>query len=270
MKKYIIIGLIVIIGVVLLVVPLFNDEPIIVEDNTEPPAIFAFQENLATKGREKVQLEIQINDTVEKLELFYNDSLFGSWKNPKSSFNLELDAGIFGVGARTLLLVSTLKDGSSIADDRLVRVLSDIIPKKLIIQVLNEYPHNTMSFTQGLEFYNGALYEGTGDPGNMGKSIIAEVDLLTGDLIKTMGLGAGFFGEGITIFNNTAYQLTWQNQKCYTYSLEKDLQLSGEFNYTGEGWGLCNDGQALIMSNGTERLVYRDPTSFGIIKTVNS
>lgn len=122
MNKYITIGLIVIFG--------SCKEEVTPGDAEKLPAIFAFQDNLATVGDEIVPLEINIIEDVAKLELFYNDSLLETWNNPKETVRFKLKAGVFGVGTRTLNLLSTLKDGSSFVDNRMVRVLSDIIPEK--------------------------------------------------------------------------------------------------------------------------------------------
>lgn len=268
MKKYIIIGLIVIVGGVFLLKPLFKDE--VIEDNPKEilPALFSFSDNLATVGDEKAPLEITINnDEIAKLELLYNDSILKTWKNPKGKLSFTLEAGVFGVGTRTLNLLSTMKDGSSFVDNRMVRVLSDIIPQKRIAKIVAEHPHEPTSFTQGLAFYNGKLYEGTGDPGDQGKTIVAEVDLTSGKIVNSMGLQAGFFGEGITVMNDKLYQLTWKNQKCYVYDVNT-LQLLSEFNYKGEGWGLTHDGTSLIMSDGTERITFRNPETFAIEHTI--
>ena len=268
MKKYIIVGLIVLVGGVLLLKPLFTEEPIneIPEENL--PALFNFEENLATVGEESAPLEITINsEEITKLELYYNDSILKTWTNPKGKLNFTLDAGLFGVGTRTLNLLSTLNDGSSFVDNRMVRVLSDITPQKRVAKIIKEYPHDPTSFTQGLAFYNGKLFEGTGDPGDQGKTIVAEVDLASGKIINSIGLQAGFFGEGITVLKDKIYQITWKNQKCYVYDVNT-LQLLSEFNYKGEGWGLTNNGESLIMSDGTERIVFRNAETFSIEKTL--
>jgi len=268
MKKYIIIGLLILVGAVFLIKPLLNGSEEVDPSEEVLPAIFKFEDNLATIGDEKAPLEIVINNNdIEKLELYYNDSILKTWKNPKGKINFSLEAGLFGVGTRTLNLLSTLKDGSSFVDNRMVRVLSDIIPLKKSAQILGEYPHNPTSFTQGLAFYNGKLYEGTGDPGDQGKTIVAEVELSSGAILNSNGLQAGFFGEGITVMNDKIYQLTWKNQKCYVYDVNS-LQLLSEFNYKGEGWGLTHDGTSLIMSDGTERIVFRNPETFAIERTI--
>ncbi|TBR19340.1 MAG: glutaminyl-peptide cyclotransferase, partial [Chitinophagaceae bacterium] len=79
----------------------------------------------------------------------------------------------------------------------------------LSYSILQAFPHDTSSFTQGLTFYNGLLYEGTGE--YEGKSKLMQVDLLTGKSIAKISLHNKFFGEGITILHDTIYQLTWQN-----------------------------------------------------------
>ncbi|MDX2359495.1 MAG: glutaminyl-peptide cyclotransferase [Crocinitomicaceae bacterium] len=266
MKKYIVIGLIVFVGGVLLIKPLLTgDNPI---EAAVIPATFSFTDNLATVGDEKVQLEIIMNEASSHVELFYNDSLIQTWDNAKDKLSVELDAGIYGVGTRTIVLKSVNEEGREFVDQRFVRVLSDIIPEHEMAKIVEQWPHNPLSFTQGLEFHNGRLFEGTGDPGNLGGTLVAEVDIKTGEHLKKLGLEVGYFGEGITFFNNTLYQLTWQNQRCYTYDVEDTLTLTGEFPYIGEGWGLCNDGTSLIMSDGTERLVFRNPNDFTIERTM--
>ena len=270
MKKYIVIGLIVLVGGAMLVYPLINDKKVVVHTKKENPAEFLFKENLATIFNQEISIDVKVNSTVELLEVIFNDSVIQSWNNPAKQIAFQFNPNSFGVGTKTLLLRSTLEDGSTFVDNRLVRVLSDILPEKLTVNEKQSYPHNPTSFTQGLEFYKGKLYEGTGDPGNQGKTIVAQVKLETGEQLGKMGLPAGYFGEGITILNDTLYQLTWQNGKCYMYLVEDNLvPISQEFGYVGEGWGLCNDGKSLIMSNGSERITFRDPKTFAIQHSID-
>jgi YVTN family beta-propeller protein len=118
-----------------------------------------------------------------------------------------------------------------------------------------------------LEFNEGKLFEGTGDPNQAGETVIAEVDLKTGAIVRKMGLDASHFGEGITILGNELYQLTWKNQKCIVYN-KSDFTSIKELTYTGEGWGLCNDGKSLIMSDGSERIYFRSPKTFDVERTI--
>jgi glutamine cyclotransferase len=265
MKKYLIIGLIGLALAAMIIAPLFRNEGGGNSIEDEAPALFTFKDNLATKWDEVIPLSIQINSKdIEKLELVYNDSVFQVWNKPKGTLNFSFNAGYFGLGTRNLVLLSTLKDGNTFMDNRMVRVLSDVKPEIWIAEIVATFPHNPTSFTQGLEFDGGILYEGTGQKG---LSFVAQVDLNSGRITKEMGLDATYFGEGISIFGDKLFQLTWQEQKCFVYN-KKSLQVEKEFTYNGEGWGLCNDGESLIMSDGTERLVYRDPLTFQITKSI--
>lgn len=130
-----------------------------------------------------------------------------------------------------------------------------------IIQV---YPHDTSFYTQGLTFYKGELYEGTGDPGYIGKTRLMKVDLKTGKPLKSISLSDKYFGEGITILRDTVYQLTWQQNVVFVYTL-KDFQKVKEYKIDTEGWGITNDGQKLIVSTGSGMLYYYNPSSFKLL-----
>ena len=99
--------------------------------------------------------------------------------------------------------------------------------------------------------------------------MIAQMDLNTGTIAanKNIKLDENYFGEGITIFGETLFQLTWKEQKCFLYN-KQTMQLLKEIPYNGEGWGLCNDGKSIIMSDGTERITFRNPTTFAIERTI--
>jgi len=127
-----------------------------------------------------------------------------------------------------------------------------------IIQV---YPHDTSFYTQGLTFYKGELYEGTGDPGYFGQSRLMKIDLKTGNALKKISLSNKYFGEGITILRDTIYQLTWQQNVVFVYTL-KDFQKVKEYKIDTEGWGITNDGQRLIVSTGSGVLYFYDPSTF--------
>jgi YVTN family beta-propeller protein len=178
-----------------------------------------------------------------------------------------LDTKDFQDGAFGIEIVAFRKDGTSFSDQRLIRILSDVTPEKWAVEIVSSLPHLETSFTQGLEFNEGKLFEGTGDPNQAGETVIAEVDLKTGAIVRKMGLDASHFGEGITILGDELYQLTWKNQKCLVYN-KSDFKSIKEFTYTGEGWGLCNDGKSLIMSDGSERIYFRSPKTFDVERTI--
>ena len=232
-----------------------------------PPFSFSFSENLAVPYGQTLQIPFEVSEEVKKIELSINGKKLNSWIAPKGKITYTLDTKDFQVGAFGIEIVAFRKDGSSFSDQRLIRILSDITPEKWSVEIISSLPHLETSFTQGLEFNDGKLFEGTGDPNQAGETVIAEVELKTGTIVRKMGLDASHFGEGITILGNELYQLTWKNQKCLVYS-KSDFTSIKEFTYTGEGWGLCNDGKSLIMSDGSERIYFRNPKTFDVERTI--
>lgn len=139
--------------------------------------------------------------------------------------------------------------------------------KQLGYSFIAKYPHDSAAFTEGLEWHDGFLYEGTGDTEYKGVSKLAKVDLKTGKDVQKINLSKDYFGEGITKLNNKIYQLTYKTEKAFVYDA-KTFTKEKEFTYKGEGWGLTNDGKQLIMSNGSSDIVYRNPETFEITKTI--
>jgi glutamine cyclotransferase len=137
-------------------------------------------------------------------------------------------------------------------------------PPVLGHSIIQVYPHDTSFYTQGLTFYKGELYEGTGDPGYIGKTRLMKVDLKTGKPLRSISLSNKFFGEGITILRDTIYQLTWQEHKVFVYTLN-DFKKIKEYDIDGEGWGITNDGQKLIVSTGSGILYFYDPSTFRLL-----
>ncbi len=125
-------------------------------------------------------------------------------------------------------------------------------------QVVRVYPHDPGAFTQGLEYVDGSLYEGTG---LNGRSSIRKVRLETGEVLQRRDISADYFGEGITVWKNDLIELTWQSGIAFVYD-KATFQRRRSFQYLGEGWGLTHDGVNLIMSDGTDRLRLLDPATF--------
>jgi glutaminyl-peptide cyclotransferase len=257
-----------IIVVLIAVVAAFVLGPLLGNKNSEETikaAHFDFDENLAAKYGELIPLKIVIpSEEITKLELFYNDSLFQTWNNPSKDIMYDFKASFFGLGAKQLTIQSTMKNGNIATDSRLVRVLSDVSPENWTLAISESFPHNPSHFIQGFEMNDGVLFESTGQ---RGQSKVMHIDLKTGNATKEIGLDANYFGEGITIMGDKLYQITWQEQKCFVYN-KKTLELENDISYTGEGWGLTNDGKSLIMSDGTERIVFRNPTTFQIERSI--
>lgn len=132
------------------------------------------------------------------------------------------------------------------------------------LEVLGTVPHDPGAFTQGLELVDGALYEGTGLEG---QSSLRRVDPRTGEVEQRVDLPDAMFGEGITVVDDRIWQITWRDG----VAIERDRATFEEVRrvtYEGEGWGLCRDGDRLVMSDGTAELTFRDPRSFAETGTV--
>ncbi len=137
-------------------------------------------------------------------------------------------------------------------------------PPLIGYQVMKIYPHDTASYTQGLLWQNNQLYEGTG---NLGKSKLRLIQLENGQPLKEINLPATEFGEGITIFKDKIYQLTWQNNRVHEYDA-RTFQKIRDFDWPFQGWGITHNDSDLIVSTGSNNLYYTDPVSFRVKKTV--
>lgn len=125
-------------------------------------------------------------------------------------------------------------------------------PSLLTYKLVNTYPHDPTAYTQGLEFSGDTLFESTGQ---YGKSSLRRVDYRTGEVLSIKNLERKYFGEGITLFNNRIYQLTWREKVGFVYNKSDfSLEKTFSFNHSAEGWGLCTDGKYFYKSDGTEKI----------------
>jgi glutamine cyclotransferase len=130
-------------------------------------------------------------------------------------------------------------------------------PQLYAYQIVAEYPHSRTSYTQGLQFVDSELWEGTGE---YGRSRILRTDLATGKVLQSKKLPKEEFGEGITVLGDKLYQLTWLEGKLHIYD-KATLRQIATHTYKGEGWGLTTDGERLYMSDGTSVIRVLNPTT---------
>jgi len=150
------------------------------------------------------------------------------------------------------VLLSTSSDGEPLPECRAAGVAC------LQVEVLRRYPHDRHHFTQGLEYHDGRLYEGTG---GYGTSVVAVYELSSGRGLARVALAPGLFGEGLTLSGSELLQITWQEGTLLRWQPDTLAPL-GTLRYRGDGWGLCRAGDRLVMSDGSSRLTLRDPASF--------
>ena len=157
----------------------------------------------------------------------------------------------------TIFILSLFATACGLQTKRLEGAPQWVEPVQYTFSVKKVYPHSTDSYTQGLQYIDGVLWEGTGE---WGESCLQKVDLESGAVEVLAKLPRSEFGEGITVLGDKVYQLTWTNGVAHTYDLTgKRLR---DFRYLGEGWGLTTDGESLYMSNGTADIYKVNPETF--------
>jgi Glutamine cyclotransferase len=132
------------------------------------------------------------------------------------------------------------------------------------LKVEETLPHDVSSYTQGLFFYNGELYESAGQ---YGESSFRKVDLKSGSVLKRENFARKYFNEGACVLDGRLYILTWREQTCFVYDINTWKKL-GTLPYTTEGWGLTTDGKSLIMSDGSSKIYFRDPITFQVEREI--
>lgn len=138
-------------------------------------------------------------------------------------------------------------------------------PESLRVEVLKTYPHDRAAFTQGLLLHQGSLYESTG---LVGQSSLRQVETTTGRVIRKIEVPRPYFAEGLTLVGDRLIQLTWQHGVAFIYD-RATFARQGQFQYKGEGWGICYDGKQIVMSDGSANLTIRDPKTFAVTRTIN-
>lgn len=174
----------------------------------------------------------------------------------------------------TAFLTGVLVDGTQSAqlapEETVFRAVNYIrrgigsAPDILLPRIVETYPHDTEAFTQGLLLYDGKFYESTG---RYGQSQLRRVNPATGETEQAINLPAEFFAEGLARVDDRLIQITWQENTAFVYDLDT-FELVDEFSYEGEGWGLCYNGETLIMSDGTSVVTERDPETFELLRRV--
>ena len=211
-----------------------------------------------------VEIKTKIKDgTFRKTELFLDGkSLILS---EKPDFSYQFDTKNLQVGTHYLKSLATTNDGIIGENFNEFLLKSDLNPQKFSYKIVKTYPHNTDHFTEGLEIKNGYLYEGTGQEGS---SAIYKTDLSSWKTTKEFKLDDQYFGEGITILNNKLYQLTYKTQIGFVRDLNTFDLIKTWYFKNEQGWGLTNDGECLIMSDGTQFLTFIDSQNFNEIRKI--
>ncbi len=194
------------------------------------------------------------NKIIDSIEYFLNDRLVSS----------EVKLVDYKVGENNVA-AKIFSNNEIISINKKFDIYSNIEPEIMTYKVITEYKHDENAYTQGLEFYNNQLYESTG---LNGKSTLRKSDYKSGEILNIVKLDYEYFGEGLTIINDKIYQLTWKNNIGFIYDL--DFNKIGNFDYgkSKEGWGLCNDGNFIYKSDGTNKIWILDSETLEEIRFI--
>lgn len=201
--------------------------------------------------------------TIDSVVYYVNDKKVGTNKGlEKLNFQLKDQK----LGYQYLKALVYFGGENSVASAR-IELVSNVQPKLLKYKIVNTFPHDTNSFTEGLEFHNDTLCESTGQKGS---SYFRKYDYKTGKIYKQIDLDPKYFGEGITFINGKLYQLTWQEKTGFIYDA-KTFKLEKTFTYDKdiEGWGMTNDGTYIYQTDKTEKIWKMDPKTQKMIDYIN-
>ncbi|MEI8112143.1 MAG: glutaminyl-peptide cyclotransferase [Bacteroidia bacterium] len=208
-----------------------------------------------------IAISVKVKDgNIRETKLYIDSALITSDTNAEFNFTVKKFENI---GKHTLKAVSVKDDGIEGVYFKNFEVFSDIVPEEYGYEIVKTYPHNETFFTEGLEIHNGFLYESTGENG---KSSLNKSELTSGKTVQSVKLSSRYFGEGITIFNNRIFQLTYKTKVGFVYQLENMAVIDSFHFESAEGWGMTHDSQNLIMSDGTNSLTYLDPVTYKTVK----
>lgn len=216
--------------------------------------------NQRVKMGESVRIIIESIDEspdIDSVAFFIGDKKIGTSDSKPFFYNWvaeDVKAGVNNI--KTLVYYTNKTTGTNIIS---VVILPAQKPLELSYRIMNVYPHDIHAYTQGLIYENGYLYEGTGE---YNESSLRKVDIETGEPVRILNLPGDIFGEGITVFDNKIYQLTYKSQVGFVYDKESFERLQKVYYENKEGWGLTQDGTRLIMSDGSNLIYFMDPEYF--------
>lgn len=200
----------------------------------------------------KISYESNIKPTPDSIKLNLNKSLANKIK--AVNHQIIWTANKAKTGTNYLLFHFFWSDTLSATQSLKIILKSDTKPEKYTYHVINTFNHSYKNYTQGLEFNNGYLYEGTGQ---YGESMLFKTNIDANETLQSIHLPDNVFGEGITLLDDKIYQLTWRSSIGFVYDKNSFKKLY-DFNYPTEGWGLTNNGKELIMSDGSENIYFLD------------
>ncbi|MDP9956625.1 glutamine cyclotransferase [Epilithonimonas hungarica] len=209
--------------------------------------------NIASQNKgyhfgDKLQLPQDVLDYAEAITISYGD---------KETSNLAIDPNFFTLGENDVTFNLKTKGGEVLQQDATINVFAKAKARAIPYEIVNQYPHDVDNFTEGFEIHGDIVYESVGLEG---KSKLMKYTLGSRTPLLEVAQPSNIFSEGITVFGDKIYQLTYRSKKGLVYDM--NMKLIKEFDYPeeiAEGWGMTNDGKNLIVSDGTKTVYFLDP-----------
>jgi glutamine cyclotransferase len=225
--------------------------------------ILSPEENAGFKLNQAIKISLDLEDSKsvpDSVTIHFDGRFVTSLKSGPWEYSLPT---LFTVstGRKSLKITAFRRGKAQNTVTRFVIIFSDIVPKKNGYKVTRTYPHDKWAFTQGLIYDDGVLYEGTGQETG---STLREVEPETGKVLRQHNLDASLFGEGITLYKDRIYQVTWQNKVGFVYD-KTDFKLINKIYYSSEGWGLATVNDKIVMSDGSNVLHFFEPEMFTVV-----
>jgi glutaminyl-peptide cyclotransferase len=224
------------------------------------------EENTVFKLNQPVRVILALEDNLKKPDsvvIHFDGRYVKGLKSDQLEYTIPPPFTV--TTGRKSLKVTSYKDGRpQNTITRFMLIYSDIVPRKNKYKVIQTYPHDRDAFTQGLFFEGGKLYEGTGQESG---SSLREEELETGKVIRQLNLDASLFGEGITLYRDRIYQVTWKSKVGFVYN-KSDFKLINKIYYPTEGWGLTTMDDKIVMSDGSNVLYFYEPETFTVISKI--
>lgn len=246
--------------------PVIQPLPVVNEEVTSKLIkITSPEENAGSKLNHSVKVTMALEDknsAPDSVTVHFNSNYVTTIKS--DPWECLIPSVFTNTTGRKSLKVTAYKGGKpQNTVTRFMIIYSDIVPKMSGYKVIHTYPHDRDAFTQGLFYDNGLLYEGTGES----TSSLREVNLETGKVIRQLNLDGSLFGEGITLYQDRIFQVTWKSQVGFVYN-KSDFKLINKIFYSTEGWGLTTMGNKIVMSDGSNVLYFYEPEMFTVISKI--
>jgi glutamine cyclotransferase len=222
-------------------------------------------ENAEFKLNDQFEISIiplNIDSTIDSIKVFYDGKTVAALYS--SSWNCTVNSSFtYQTGRKSVKAVAY--SGENIQSvTKFVILYSDVVPEVLKYKVINTFPHDRDAFTQGLLYDSGVLFEGTGQETG---STLREVELETGKVIRQHNLDPSLFGEGITLYRDRIYQVTWTDKVGFVYN-KSDFSLLNKIFIQTEGWGLTTVNDRIVLSDGSNVLYFYEPEMFDVVSRI--